>query len=76
MLTLDNLANPNQYTNTCGTFNELFEYDIVPVVNENDTVAVEELRLGDNDTLSAKVPSLKRSDVVNLFNLFYGRTIQ
>lgn len=56
MLTLDNLANKNQYTNTHSTFEELFAYDIVPVVNENDTVAVEELHFGDNDTLSAKVP--------------------
>lgn len=55
MLTLDNLANQNQFANTCSTFEALFAYDIVPVVNENDTVAVEELRFGDNDTLSAKV---------------------
>ena len=55
MLALDNLANQNQYTNTCSTFEALFAYNIVPVVNENDTVAVEELRFGDNDTLSAKV---------------------
>lgn len=55
MLALDNLANQNQYTNTCSTFEALFAYNMVPVVNENDTVAVEELRFGDNDTLSAKV---------------------
>ena len=55
MLTLDNLANASQYTNTRSTFEELFSYNIVPVVNENDTVAVEELHFGDNDTLSAKV---------------------
>lgn len=58
MLSLDNLANLNQYTNTCSTFEALFSYNIVPVVNENDTVAVEELRFGDNDTLSAKVSSI------------------
>ena len=55
MLTLDNLANVHQYHNTKLTFQELFNYGIVPVVNENDTVAVEELHFGDNDTLSAKV---------------------
>ena len=66
MLALDNLANQNQYTNTCSTFEALFAYDIVPVVNENDTVAVEELRFGDNDTLSAKVTKcpLETSDLV------------
>lgn len=55
MLTLDNLANESQYTNTRSTFDALLAYGVVPVVNENDTVAVDELRLGDNDTLSAKV---------------------
>ena len=58
LLTLDNLANRNQYLNARNTFTELFAYGAVPVVNENDTVAVEELlaRFGDNDTLSAQVP--------------------
>ena len=55
MLTLDNLAIQSQFANTASTFEELFAYGIVPVVNENDTVAVEELHFGDNDTLSAKV---------------------
>lgn len=55
LLTLDNLAIESQYANTLRTFEELFAYGIVPVVNENDTVAVEELHFGDNDTLSAKV---------------------
>lgn len=57
LLTLDNLANRNQYLNARNTFDELFSYGAVPVVNENDTVAVEELlaRFGDNDTLSAQV---------------------
>ena len=40
------------------TFEELFRFGIVPVVNENDTVAVKELRFGDNDTLSAQVANL------------------
>ena len=43
-----------QYLNASNTFQELFAYGTVPVVNENDTVAVEELRFGDNDTLSAQ----------------------
>lgn len=59
LLTLDNLANRNQYLNARNTFLELFQYGAVPVVNENDTVAVEELlaRFGDNDTLSAQACS-------------------
>lgn len=58
MLTLDNLANMHQFRNTSHTFRELFAYGCVPIVNENDTVAVEELHFGDNDTLSAKVATL------------------
>jgi hypothetical protein len=57
MLTLDNLSVASQYANTCNTFDALFSYDIVPVVNENDTVAVEELRsFGDNDKTTPVPP--------------------
>ena len=55
LLSLGNLAARGQYINARNTFDELFAYGAVPVVNENDTVAVEELRIGDNDTLSAQV---------------------
>lgn len=55
LLSLGNLAARGQYINASNTFRELFLYGAVPVVNENDTVAVEELRIGDNDTLSAQV---------------------
>ena len=55
LLSLGNLANRMQYLNASNTFTELFSYGTVPIVNENDTVAVEELRIGDNDTLSAQV---------------------
>ena len=55
LLTLDNLANRAQYINASNTFTELFACGAIPIVNENDTVAVEGLRIGDNDTLSAQV---------------------
>ena len=58
LLTLDNLSNRTQYGKAKRTFEQLFELGVVPVVNENDTVAVEELRFGDNDTLSAQVAAL------------------
>lgn len=54
LLSLGNLASRIQYLNASNTFTELFSYGTVPIVNENDTVAVEELRIGDNDTLSAQ----------------------
>lgn len=58
LLTQENLANRGQYLNARNTFTELFAYCTIPIVNENDTVAVEQLRFGDNDTLSAQVPSM------------------
>ena len=45
-------------TNTLNTIKELLKHNFVPIVNENDTVAVEEIELGDNDKLSAKVATL------------------
>ncbi|GAB4816496.1 hypothetical protein N2152v2_003542 [Parachlorella kessleri] len=62
LLTLDNLANRSQYINARNTFEELLRYGAIPVVNENDTVAVEQLRFGDNDTLSAQVATLVQAD--------------
>ncbi|KAG2450762.1 hypothetical protein HYH02_004599 [Chlamydomonas schloesseri] len=62
LLTLDNLANRSQYLNARNTFTELLAYGVIPVVNENDTVAVQELRFGDNDTLSAQVAALVQAD--------------
>jgi len=45
-------------TNTVNTIKELLKHNFVPIINENDTVAVEEIELGDNDKLSAKVATL------------------
>jgi len=50
------------YVNASATFRELLQLGIIPIVNENDTVAVEELKFGDNDTLSALVASLIEAD--------------
>lgn len=58
LLTLENLANRSQYLNARNTFDALFQLGVIPVVNENDTVAVEELKFGDNDSLSAQVAAL------------------
>eukprot|EP01024_Parvocaulis_polyphysoides_P055616 TRINITY_DN5717_c0_g1_i5.p1 TRINITY_DN5717_c0_g1~~TRINITY_DN5717_c0_g1_i5.p1 ORF type:complete len:299 (-),score=32.27 TRINITY_DN5717_c0_g1_i5:1616-2512(-) len=62
LLTLDNWSSRQQYLNARNTFKELLEYGVIPVVNENDTVAVEQLRIGDNDTLSAQVATLVGAD--------------
>jgi len=58
LLTLENLSNRKQYVRARNTFAALFDMGVVPIGNENDTVAVEERRLGDNDTLSAQVAAL------------------
>jgi len=61
LLTLDNFATRSQYLNARNTFEELLKFGVIPIVNENDTVAVEQLRFGDNDTLSAQVATVLRA---------------
>ena len=58
LLTLEDLSNRKRYVKARRTFEQLFELGAIPVVNENDTVAVEELKFGDNDSLSAQVAAL------------------
>lgn len=62
LLTRRELMERGSYVNASNTFRELFDLGVVPIVNENDTVAVEELKFGDNDTLSALVASLVEAD--------------
>jgi glutamate 5-kinase len=57
LLTYDDFTVRSRYLNLTAAFNALFAYQVVPVINENDTVAVEELTVGDNDRLSALVAS-------------------
>lgn len=58
LLTYDTFGDRGQYLNARATFLELLKMRAIPIVNENDTVAVQELRVGDNDTLSALVASM------------------
>jgi glutamate 5-kinase len=62
LLTRENLSVEHHYRNAQNTFIRLLEMGVVPIVNENDTVSVAELRFGDNDTLSALVASLIDAD--------------
>ncbi len=62
LLTRRDFVERNSYVNAYNTFQELLQLGVIPVVNENDTVAVEELKFGDNDTLSALVASLIEAD--------------
>jgi glutamate 5-kinase len=64
LLTHEDVSNRGRYLNARGTFNQLLEYGVVPVVNENDTVATDEIRLGDNDTLGALTVNLIEADLL------------
>ena len=55
LLTRGDLASRRRYQNACSTLEQLLSWGVIPVVNENDTLATDELRFGDNDTLSALV---------------------
>ena len=62
LLTRRELVERNTYVNASNTFRELLDLGVIPIVNENDTIAVDELKFGDNDTLSALVASLIEAD--------------
>lgn len=60
------LNHPEEKAHLVDTFNQLLEYDALPIVNENDSVSVEELLHGDNDCLSATVAQLIGADLLIL----------
>ncbi|MEE9343598.1 MAG: glutamate 5-kinase [Gammaproteobacteria bacterium] len=64
LLTHDDLANRKRYLNARSTLGKLLSWGVVPIINENDTVAYDELRFGDNDTLAAMVANLIDADLL------------
>ena len=64
LLTRDDLANRRRYLNARNTLMTLLEYGIIPIINENDTVVVDEIRFGDNDNLSAMVTGLVEASLL------------
>lgn len=64
LLTHDDLSHRARYLNARSTLRTLLKHDVIPVVNENDSVATEEIRFGDNDTLAALVANLVEADVL------------
>ncbi|MFQ5756140.1 MAG: glutamate 5-kinase [Acidiferrobacterales bacterium] len=64
LLTHDDLSNRQRYLNARSTLLALLRLGVVPVVNENDTVATDEIRFGDNDTLAALVVNLVEADLL------------
>lgn len=68
LLTVDDVTRRSHYRNASRTFETLLDLGVVPVVNENDTVATTEIRFGDNDRLGALVAHLVRADLLVLLS--------
>jgi glutamate 5-kinase len=66
LLTHEDVADRTRYLNARNTLRTLLRRGVVPVINENDTVATEEIRFGDNDTLAALVTNLVEADMLAL----------
>lgn len=64
LLTHDDLSNRERYLNARSTLRELLRLNVVPIINENDSVVTEEIRFGDNDTLAALVANLVEADLL------------
>jgi glutamate 5-kinase len=64
LLTHDDLADRKRYLNARSTLRTLLDLGVIPIINENDTVAADEIRFGDNDTLAALVTNLIEADVL------------
>lgn len=66
LLTHADLSDRSRYLNVRNTIETLFDFGVVPIINENDTVSVEELRFGDNDTLAALITNMIGADMLIL----------
>lgn len=64
LMTRDIIDSPKRAQNVINTFEKLLSLQVIPIVNENDSVSVEELEFGDNDTLSALVAKLAKADAL------------
>jgi len=68
LLTPDDTENRRRFLNARGTLGRLLDQSVVPIINENDTVATEEIRYGDNDRLAARVAQLVMADALILLS--------
>ena len=64
LLTMDNAVQHKQYSNSRNTLMTMLKMGVIPVINENDAVAVDEVKIGDNDRLSAMVASLVDAELL------------
>jgi len=72
LLTHEDLRSRTRYLNARNTLLTLLQYGVIPIINENDTVSVEEIRFGDNDTLSAMVCNLVEADILVILTHLEG----
>jgi glutamate 5-kinase len=72
LLTHEDLADRRRYLNARSTLRTLLALDVIPIINENDTVTTEEIKVGDNDTLGALVTNLIEADVLILLTDQHG----
>lgn len=72
LLTANDFRRRGRYLNVRNTLRTLFEYNAVPIINENDTVSVDEIRFGDNDRLAALVTNLLESPLLIILSVIDG----
>ncbi len=72
LLTANDFRNRSRYLNVRNTIQTLFDYGVVPVINENDTVSVDEIKFGDNDHLAAMVTNLIESPLLVILSVVDG----
>ena len=72
LLTRQDFEDRQRYLNTCNTLHSLLRLRAIPIINENDTISVDEITFGDNDILSALVANLLRADLLILLSSVDG----
>jgi len=72
LLTREDFEDRQRYLNTCNTIHALFQVNAIPVVNENDTISVDEIKFGDNDALSALVTNLLNAELLIILSSVDG----
>jgi glutamate 5-kinase len=72
LLTHEDFDSRPRYLNMRNTLTSLFEYDAVPIINENDTISVDELKVGDNDRLAAMVTNLLQAPLLVILSVVDG----
>ena len=72
LLTRQDFEDRQRYLNTCNTLHSLLNFKTIPIINENDTISVDEITFGDNDILSALVTNLLQADLLILLSSVDG----